>query len=126
MLVENPMEPEDLAKLVVTVRVLASDDTEPYDYTDEQIIALLEATEYNTFITAAMLLERTAATLSVRYISVRTDDLAVDGKAAVSTLLALAKALRDRADADEIDAFEVVSPFGNEPIRPEGTARWVF
>lgn len=120
------MEPEDLAKLVATVRVLSGDETEPYDYSDEQITVLLESMEYNPLITAAMLLERTAATLSIRYVSVRTDDLAVDGKAAVSTLLALAKALRDRDAADAIDAFEVVSPFGNECVRPEGTARWVF
>lgn len=114
--------------LIAQVRALVGDDTEPYDYTDEQIQVLLDLNEDNVLITSAVLLERTAAVVAVKYMSVRTDDLSVDGKAAATLLMARAKALRDE-DAENAanaasDHFDIVYPFRSPyDVVPEATAR---
>lgn len=113
--------------LIAQVRALIGDDTDPYDYMDEQIQVLLNLNEDNVLITSAVLLERTAAIIAVKYMSVRTDDLSVDGKSAAALLMARAKALRDEdalaSDNAVSDYFEIVYPFGNCPVVPEGTTR---
>lgn len=113
--------------LIAQVRAIIGDDTDPYDYTDEQIQVLLDLNEDNVLITSAVLLERTASIIAVKYMSVRTDDLSVDGKAAATLLMDRAKALRDEdAIASEnaaSDYFDIVYPFDTHPVIPEGTAR---
>lgn len=115
---------------IAIVRSLIGDDTEPYDYTDEQITQVLGVTGGNYRIAAAILLERSAQVIAVRYISLATDDLKVDGKSAASLLLSRAQALRDEDAANEAgkndDAFEVVYPWADCNVRPEATARWVY
>lgn len=124
------MSPEEIAALIPVVRGIIGDDTEPYDYSDEQITVLLNSTSGNVLITSALLLERSAQVLAVRYMSVATDDLRVDGKAAASLLLSRAQGLRDEDAVNEAgkndDAFEVVYPWANYNVRPEATARWVY
>lgn len=124
------MSPEEIAALIPVVRGIIGDDTEPYDYSDEQIEVLLNSTSGNVLITSALLLERSAQVLAVRYMSVATDDLRVDGKSAATLLLSRARALRDEDAANEDgkndDAFEVVYPWVNYNVRPEATARWVY
>lgn len=127
------MSPEEIEALIPVVRGIIGDDTAPYDYSDEQITVLLNSTSGNVLITSALLLERSAQVLAVRYMSVATDDLKVDGKAAASLLLSRAQALRDEDAANEAgkndDAFEVVYPFGNPyESRFEYTERprWVY
>ena len=115
--------------LIAQVRALIGDDTAPYDYTNEQIQVLLDLNEDNVLLASAILLERTASVIAVKYMSVRTDDLSVSGKDAASLLLARAKALRDEnADNEQNaanDEFNVIHPFPNCPVVPEATA-WPF
>ena len=117
--------------LIAQVRALIGDDTVPYDYTDEQIQVLLNLNEDNVLITSAILLERTASVIAVKYMSVRTDDLQVNGKDAAALLLNRALALRAE-NAENVqnaanDEFNVIHPFPICPVVPEATAwpsRW--
>lgn len=106
------------------VRALIGDDTEPYTYTDEQIQALLDATQGNGYIAGALLLERAAVTVAT---SVRTDDLQISGKDQSSAMLLMAQRLRDMDDLINAalgdEAFTIVYRDQGGNIWPEASAR---
>jgi hypothetical protein len=98
---------------VMQVRVIIPDTQAPYIFTDDEIQAYLDIEKGNVLRAAALAIETNASVLAENYISVRTDDLAVNGASAAEALLKRARALRERADAadDSSDIFMVV-PFG--------------
>lgn len=100
--------------LIPAVRAIVGDDTEPYLFTDEQITAVLEATEGSVFISSAILIERIATDEALLYRYVRTDDLLVNGVPGAKLLFERAKQLREQG-ADDVGAaadesFDIVYP----------------
>lgn len=97
---------------VMQVRVIIPDTQSPYIFTDDELQAYLDIENGNVLRAAALAIETNASVLAENYISVRTDDLVVNGASAVEALLKRARALRERADAadDSSDIFLVV-PF---------------
>lgn len=101
--------------LIDQVRALIPDtDAGNQIFTDAEIEAYLLVAGDNPLRAAALAIEANASVIAENYISVRTDDLAVDGSRTAQALLARAKSLRAEADrADEIaaaDLFTVVFP----------------
>lgn len=107
---EEDLTPEEL---IEAVRGIIGDDEEPYTFSDAQVSAALIASQSNILIASAILLEKAAAEFALQYISVRTDDLQVDGANASKILMERANRLRDQAQKDQDvldDFFEVVYP----------------
>lgn len=100
--------------LVPAVRAIVGDDTDPYLFTDEQIEAVLTATEGSVMLSSAILIERIATDEALLYRHVRTDDLTVNGVPGAKLLFDRAKQLREQdgidtgASVDE--SFDVVYP----------------
>lgn len=101
--------------LIDQVRALIPDtDAGNQIFTDDEITAYLLVAGDNPLRAAALAIEANASVIAENYISVRTDDMAVNGAQAAQALLSRAKSLRAEADrADEIaaaDLFTVVFP----------------
>lgn len=101
--------------LIEQVRALIPDVTEPYVFSDAEIQTYLDVAVDNPLRAAAFAIEANASVIAENYISVRTDDLAVNGSSAAEALLRRAKALRAEADridiTDAADLFTVVFPY---------------
>lgn len=99
---------------VAQVRVVIPDNQSPTIFTDQEIEAYLAIEGGNVLRAAALAIEANASVLAENFVSVRTDDLAVNGASAVEALLRRAKQLRERADKAEetaaADLFTVVYP----------------
>lgn len=108
---------------ITQVRVIIPDVAEPHIFTDEEIQAYLDIEGGNVLRAAALAIEADAAVLAQNYVNVRTDDLAINGAQTAETLLKRAKALRERADAEDeaTDIFLVVP--GDGPCRHEYAER---
>lgn len=118
--------------LIEQVRALIPDvSTVNPIFSDAEIETYLLVAADNPLRAAAFAIEANASVIAQNYISVRTDDLAVNGSSAAEALLKRAKALReeaDRQDATEAaDLFTVVFPRGREccaELAECGCARW--
>ena len=99
---------------VEQVRALIPDVNTPYVFSEQEIETYLSIAGDNVLRAAAFAIEANASVLAENYISVRTDDLAVNGAPTVEALLKRAKALRDEADRAEAagaaDFFTLVFP----------------
>lgn len=101
--------------LIEQVRALIPDnDTGNQIFTDDEITAYLLVAGDNPLRAAAFAIEANASVIAENYISVRTDDMAVNGAQAAQALLSRAKSLREEADRGDAiaaaDLFTVVFP----------------
>jgi hypothetical protein len=108
--------PPDYATPVGQVRLLIDDEEgegETYAYSDDQIQAVLALYGNHIKRAAAELLNRIGRSVVMRYGSVTTDDLKVDGGKMAEAFFARARALLEEADADDLEeSFLVVYPWG--------------
>lgn len=99
----------DYTTPVGQTRLLATDITEPYIFTDDAINAFLSLTNGNVKRAAALALLAIAADEALVIKKIRTDDLQVDGPAVAEQLRKQAADLNDQADND--DARELNDDF---------------
>lgn len=111
------------------VRLLSTDLTEPFIFTDDAIGAFLALTNGNVKRAAALALIAIASDEALVIKKIRTDDLQVDGPAVAEQLRKQAKDLNDQADADDSrdlnNEFLVVYPTRGTFV-PEGTVPPVY
>ena len=111
------------------VRLLCTDVTEPYIFSDEQITAFLDVTGGNVKRAAALALDVIASDEVLLTKVIRTDDLSVDGAKVADALRKNAQALRDQANADDAagldESFLVTYP-AEYGVYPEGVAVPVY
>jgi len=114
--------PPDYTTPTGQVRLLCTDVTAPYAFSDEAIGVFLTLASGNIKRAGAMALDTIASDQVLLLHVVRTDDLSVDGAKEADALRKNAQALRDSADADlaaDLDAsFIVVYP--EDDCYPEG------
>ena len=122
--------------LLTTVRVLIADPI-PWPrgdplLSDDALAALLTLNGDDARLAAADALEAIAVSEVLVSKKIRTQDLTTDGPAVSAELRALAKRLRDAAQAaaglaDAFDGFDVVDtvPSGCWPLDPELVPRYV-
>lgn len=97
------------------VRLLIPDTAEPFTFTDEEIQAYLSISKDNIKRAAANALDAIASSTVMLLKLVKTDDLTVDGPAVGKELRLRARALRDEADADDLEdamseGFQIINP----------------
>lgn len=97
------------------VRLLVPDTAEPFVFTDEEIQAYLSISKDNIKRAAANALDAIASSTVMLLKLVKTDDLTVDGPAVGKELRLRARALRDEADADDLEdamseGFQIINP----------------
>lgn len=97
---------------VAQVRAVIPDTGTPSIFTEPEIQTYLDIEGGNVLRAAALAIEANASVLAENYISVRTDDLSVNGAPTVEALLKRARALRERADKVDADFFTVVYDHG--------------
>src|SRR5690625_7612768 len=85
------------------VRLLIPDTAEPYLFTDVEINAYLSISKDNIKRAAANALDAVASSTVVLLKLVNTDDLTVDGADVGIELSYRVRALREGADADDLD-----------------------
>jgi hypothetical protein len=116
--------PVDYTTTVGHVRLLipdtAVDDDSNYLFSDEQVETLLSLYGDNVKRAAAQAKDIIATDQVLLLKVVRTDDLTVDGAKVATELRLQAKALRDQADNEDGDYFNIVYPYGSVAW-PEGT-----
>lgn len=104
------------------VRLLCTDVTAPYAFSDDAIGVFLTLAHDNVKRAGALALDTIASDQVLLLHVIRTDDLSVDGAKEADALRNNAKALRDSADADDANlldsSFIVVFPDGE--CYPEG------
>lgn len=97
------------------VRLLIPDTAEPFTFTDEEIQAYLSISKDNIKRAAANALDAIASSTVMLLKLVKTDDITVDGPAVGKELRLRARALRDEADADDLEdamseGFQIINP----------------
>lgn len=97
------------------VRLLVPDTAEPFVFTDEEIQAYLSISKDNIKRAAANALDAIASSTVMLLKLVKTDDITVDGPAVGKELRLRARALRDEADADDLEdamseGFQIINP----------------
>ena len=117
------------------VRLLCTDVSEPYAFTDEAISAFLSLTGDNVKRSAALALRTIAADEALLVKVVRTDDLSVNGAQTAEALRRQADDLEAQADREDAatwsEGFVIHDPgyprFGGRQVgaQPEGAATWV-
>lgn len=102
----------DYASPVGQVRLLATDLTEPFIFTDEAITAFLSLTNGNVKRAAALALVAIASDEVLVGKVVRVDDLQVSSHLVAEKLLKAAEELNAQADADDArslnDEFQII------------------
>lgn len=115
--------PPDYTTPLGQVRLLCTDVSAPYAFSDEAILAFLVLASDNVKRAGAYALDVLASDEALLVKVVRTDDLSVNGAAVADVLRKNAAALRDQANSDdqrELDESFVVV-FDQDACWPEGT-----
>src|SRR5690625_2777693 len=97
------------------VRLLIPDTAEPFTFTDEEIQAYLSISKDNIKRAAANALDAIASSTVMLLTVVKTGDITGDGPAVGPELRWRARALRDEADADDLEdamseGFQIINP----------------
>lgn len=97
------------------IRLLIPDTAEPHLFTDEELKAYYAMSRDNIKRAAANALDAIASSTVMLLKLVKTDDLTVDGPAVGKELRLRAKAMREEADADDLEdamaeGFQIINP----------------
>lgn len=114
--------PPDYTTHAGQVRLLCTDVTAPYAFSDEAIAVFLSLANDNVKRAGALALDTIASDQVLLLHVIRTDDLTVDGAKEADALRKNAQALRDSADSDDnllLDSSFVVVYPENATCYPE-------
>lgn len=105
----------DYTTPVGQIRLLIPDTAEPYLFSDDELKAYLAISRDNIKRAAANAVDAIAGSTVMLLKLVKTDDLTVDGPAVSKELRARAAALRNEADADDMEdamseGFQIINP----------------